>query len=203
MLHPVFKAARPSLYGVGCRRSWVDPHPAVGDRDWEGPHVVGEGVEGAAAGEVEPGMMPVAGEDSVADGASVEGETHVGASVIDGGEAVSEGKDGDGVPTSGDYRTSTVPHFFYCSGVEQALGCCGYRTPPDGLLWREFSCQDSTEHQGVMNSGCSGNNGMPRSPSYPTGVTGLATSSRHGRSRSPTGELASQIRSHFLMNMVL
>ena len=80
VLHPIFEATRPPLYGVGCRRAGVDPHTASRDRDREGPHIVGEGVEGAAAGEVEPGVMPVAGEDSVADGASVEGETHVGAS---------------------------------------------------------------------------------------------------------------------------
>ena len=78
-------------------------------------------------------MMPVAGEDSVADGASVEGETHVGATVVDGGEAVSQGEYGDGASASGDDRASPGPYFFYCSGVEQALDGRGHRTPPYGL----------------------------------------------------------------------
>ena len=37
--------------------------------------------------------MPVAGEDSFADGAPVERETHVGTPVVDRGEAVAEGED--------------------------------------------------------------------------------------------------------------
>ena len=74
VLHPVFEAARPPLNRVGLRRAGIDPHASVGHGDREGPHVVGERVERAAAGEVEPGVMPVAGEDSFADGAPVERE---------------------------------------------------------------------------------------------------------------------------------
>lgn len=61
-----------------------------------GGDVVGEEVEGAATAEVEAGMVPVAGEEAIVDGAFVEGEAEVGAAVVDGMDAVMVPEEGDG-----------------------------------------------------------------------------------------------------------
>jgi hypothetical protein len=49
-----------------------------------GPGVVGEGVERAARGQVEAGVVPVAGDQALLDRAPVEGEPHVGTAVVEG-----------------------------------------------------------------------------------------------------------------------
>ena len=149
VLHPVFEAARPPLYRVGLGWAGIDPHASVGHGDRECPHVVGERVERAAAREVEPSVMPVAGEDAFADGAPVEREPHVGTPVVDGGEAVAEGEDRDGVSASGDDSAAPGPHLFDSAGAEQTFGGRGHWTPPDGLRLAGFSCQDSIGHRGV------------------------------------------------------
>ena len=47
------------------------------------PHVVCEGVQRAARGQIEPGVMPVTGQQTVLDRASMEREPHVRAAVVD------------------------------------------------------------------------------------------------------------------------
>ncbi len=61
----------------------VDEDVAVAHLGAKRRRVVGEGVQGAAAGEVELGVVPVAGEDAVGDGAAVQREAHVRAAVVD------------------------------------------------------------------------------------------------------------------------
>ena len=65
----------PSSRGAGFR---VHPHVAVHHGHREAAHVVGEGIEGAAAGYIEAGMVPVAGEDAVPDAAPVQGKAPCG-----------------------------------------------------------------------------------------------------------------------------
>ena len=61
-------------------------HEDAGTLDFDavGSDVVGERVEGPPRREVEPGMVPVAGQKAVLDGPPVEGKTHVRAAVVHG-----------------------------------------------------------------------------------------------------------------------
>ena len=83
LLHPFPKPARPTRHRIPLRpgRAQVDLAPLDSDRI--GLHVVGEQIEGAAAGQVEAGVMPVAGENPVLDRAAIEGEAHVRTAVVD------------------------------------------------------------------------------------------------------------------------
>jgi hypothetical protein len=63
-------------------RREVHPDLAVADLHREGGHVVGPGVEGAAAGQVEAGVVPGAGQDAVMHGAALQGEAHVRATIV-------------------------------------------------------------------------------------------------------------------------
>src|SRR5512132_3289782 len=80
----------------GARRK-IDPDVAIAKLDREGAHVVGKLVEGAAGGEVEAGVVPMAGEDAIFDSALAEGETHVGAAVVHSEDLAAGGEEGEGV----------------------------------------------------------------------------------------------------------
>ena len=67
----VLESLAPVLGFIAGLGTWIDPDLAVNYRDGEAAHVVGEGVEGAATGEVETGVVPVAGENAVPDAAAV------------------------------------------------------------------------------------------------------------------------------------
>ena len=73
---PVAHRVGPVEYGL-----YPDINPA--DFDRTGGHVVGPQVERAAAGQIEPGVMPMAGQDAVLDRAAVEREAHVRAPVVE------------------------------------------------------------------------------------------------------------------------
>ena len=126
VLHAVFEAAGPAPDGVRLRRAGVHPYLAVRDRYGEGPHVVGEGIEGASAGQIEPGVMPVAGEDAALKRASVQGEPHVRAAVVDGGEPIVQGEDGNGVSASRDDGTTPGLNLFDGPGPDESLCGCGH-----------------------------------------------------------------------------
>jgi len=64
-------------------RADIDPDVAVDYFDRIAANVICPGVEGAAATQVETGMVPVAREDLAADASTVEGKAHVWASVIE------------------------------------------------------------------------------------------------------------------------
>ena len=124
-------AATVRLDGVG-----VDVHVAVTGLDGEGGDVVGEGVEGAAAGEVELGVVPVAGEDAVADGAAVEGEAHGGAAVVEGVEAAFVVDDEDGAALGGDHLHALARDLLDGAGADESVGgrCRGRRCRCSGRL---------------------------------------------------------------------
>ena len=65
------------------RRAQIDEDIFAVQRHREAAQLVGELVEGAAGGEVEPSVVPVAREDPVAQGAAMEREAHVRAAVVD------------------------------------------------------------------------------------------------------------------------
>jgi hypothetical protein len=82
--HAGFKALLPI-----CSRIWVpefglDPYFLSADFDWTGRHIIGPEIERAATREIEPGMVPVAGENAVLHASAIEGEPHVRAPIVKG-----------------------------------------------------------------------------------------------------------------------
>ena len=88
--------------GRPVRRRAIDEHVVAVDLDREAAQLVRELVEGAAGSEVEAGVVPVAGEDPVADRAAVQREPHVRAAVVDGVHLVALGEEADRVPVEVD-----------------------------------------------------------------------------------------------------
>jgi len=62
-------------------RAQIDEHVVAVERDREATKLVGELVEGAAGPKVEAGVMPMAGEDPVADRAAMERKALKGANI--------------------------------------------------------------------------------------------------------------------------
>ena len=80
----LLQAPTPMSGWVGMAEDGLHPHLAgLAHLDRAGRHVVGPEIEGAAAGEIEPGMVPVAGQDPVCDAAALQRETHVRAAVVE------------------------------------------------------------------------------------------------------------------------
>ena len=110
VLHTVFEPRRPSADRIELGRTRIDPDLAVDDRHRESPHVVGKRIERAAAREIEPRVVPVARQDAVSNGASVQREAHVRAAVIDRGEPVPKTENGDRMTPARDHRAPALPH---------------------------------------------------------------------------------------------
>ena len=96
-------------------RLLVHPDYAVGYTYRIAADVVGEGIESPATGEIEPGVMPVAGEDAVLDTSPVQGETHVGTTVVDREQLAVVVKHRDGVTAAGDHRATARLDFLNSS----------------------------------------------------------------------------------------
>ena len=76
----------PVAHRVGTVEHRPDPDLVVAQLDGTGRHVVGPQVERAAAGQIEPGVMPMAGQDAVLDRPAVEREAHMRAAVVEGAD---------------------------------------------------------------------------------------------------------------------
>ena len=76
----------PVAHRVGTVEYRSDPGLVIAQLDETGWHVVGPQVERAAAGQIEPGVMPMAGQDAVLDRAAVEREAHMRAAVVEGAD---------------------------------------------------------------------------------------------------------------------
>ncbi len=79
----VIKPLAPVRGGVGLTEHGLYPDLAVAHLDREGRRVVRPQIEGAAAFEVEAGVVPMAGEDAVLDAAPIERESHVRAPIVE------------------------------------------------------------------------------------------------------------------------
>ena len=108
VLQSVLQPSPPVLAFVAGLRLRVNPYLAVLDAHREAAHVVGEGVEGAAAGQVEAGVMPVAGQDAVADAAPVKGKAHVRTSVVNRVDLALVVEHGNGVAAAGDHHATPL-----------------------------------------------------------------------------------------------
>ena len=87
MREAVIEPLAPVRGRVGMTESGPHPDLAVAHLDREGRRVVRPEIEGAAAFEVEAGVVPMAREDPVLDAAPVEREAHVRATVVEGKDA--------------------------------------------------------------------------------------------------------------------
>ena len=101
VLHAIFQPPLPVLPLVTGSGRRVDPYLAVRHVHRKRAHVVGKWVEGAAAGQLKPGVVPVAGEDSIPDAAPFQGKAHVGTTVVHRVDLPVVEEDGDGVSPTG------------------------------------------------------------------------------------------------------
>ena len=83
----VVKPLTPMRGGIGMTERGLHPDLAVAHLDRADRHVVRPQVEGAAAFEIEAGVVPVAGQDAVLDAAAIEREAHVRATIVEGEDA--------------------------------------------------------------------------------------------------------------------
>jgi len=84
----------------------VDEHVVAVEGDREAAQIVRELVEGAPGRQVEASVVPVAGQDPVADGAAVEREAHVRAAVVDRVHLLSLREEAEDVPVEVDDPTA-------------------------------------------------------------------------------------------------
>ena len=78
MSHAGFKPLPPICGGIRVPEFGLDPHLSAAHFDWTGRHIIGPEIERAAAGKIEPGMVPVAGENAVLDASAIEGTPYAG-----------------------------------------------------------------------------------------------------------------------------
>src|SRR5262249_45997961 len=75
--------------GIGMTERWPHPHLSVAKFDWAYRHIVRPQIECAAAFKIEAGVVPMTRQDAVLDGAALERETHVRATIVEGKDAAS------------------------------------------------------------------------------------------------------------------
>jgi hypothetical protein len=79
----VVKPSAPMRRRVGIAERGLHPYFQVAHFDGTGRRVVGPQIEGAAAGEIEAGVVPVAGQDAILDAAAVERKPHVWTAIVE------------------------------------------------------------------------------------------------------------------------
>ena len=84
--HAIREPAAPVTHRVGMVEHGLYPDVFPADLDRTGRDVVRPQVERAAAGQIEPGVMPMAGQDAVFDRPTVEREAHMRAAVVERAE---------------------------------------------------------------------------------------------------------------------
>jgi hypothetical protein len=76
------------------------PHFAIAQFDWEDRYVVCPKIKGAAAFEIEAGVMPMTRQDAILDGASLEWEAHVRTTIVESEDAAAIVDDKDWTMTA-------------------------------------------------------------------------------------------------------
>jgi hypothetical protein len=82
VFEPVRKSLLPMRSGVGMTEGGLYSDLAIAQFDRKDRYVVRPQIKGAAAFEIEPGVVPMTGQDTVLDAASLERETHVRATIV-------------------------------------------------------------------------------------------------------------------------
>jgi hypothetical protein len=85
--HADLEPSSPVSGGVCVSEFGFDPHLFPAHFHWTGRHVIGPEIERTAARKIEPGMVPVAGENAILHASAIEGEPHMRAPVVEGANA--------------------------------------------------------------------------------------------------------------------
>ena len=80
---PSWSRRRQCADRVGVTEGGLHPDLQVTHFDGTGRHIVGPQIEGAAAREIEAGVVPVAGQDAILNAAAVERKTHVRTAIVE------------------------------------------------------------------------------------------------------------------------
>src|SRR5262249_20164799 len=80
----VRKALTPVRGGIGNTERCRHPDFTIAQFDREDRYVIRPQIEGAAAFEIEAGVVPMAGQDAILDAAPLEREAHVRATIVEG-----------------------------------------------------------------------------------------------------------------------
>ena len=83
----VRKPLTPVRGGIGMTQRGLHPDFAIAQFDREDRYVVRPKIKGAAAFEIEAGVVPMTGQDAVLDAAALEREAHVRATIVEGEDA--------------------------------------------------------------------------------------------------------------------
>ena len=94
--HADFEPLPPVGGGVRVPEFGLDPHLPAAHFDWAGRHIIRPEIERAATRKIEPGMVPVAGQNAVLHASAIEGEPHMRASVVERVDATLVTDDQDG-----------------------------------------------------------------------------------------------------------
>jgi hypothetical protein len=105
------------------RRAQIDEHVVTVDRHREAAQLVRELVEGAARPKIEAGVVPVAGEDPVADAAAMQREAHVRAAVVDRVHLLPVREETDRVPVEVDDEPPRRSQLRQRRGANNAISC--------------------------------------------------------------------------------
>src|SRR5262245_45654948 len=97
----VRKPRTPVRGGIGMTERGLHPDVAIAYLERADRHVVGPQVEGAAAFELEAGVVPMTGQDAVLDAAALEREPHMRTTIV-------EGEDTPAVVDDEDWTMATV-----------------------------------------------------------------------------------------------
>ncbi len=101
------------------------PHLTIAHRDLGGRYVVGPGIECPAGGEIEAGVMPVAGEDAVGDRAAMQREAQVRAAIVESEHAVAVPDHQDRAAFALDHDHSLRPQLVEARDAHEALVAVG------------------------------------------------------------------------------
>src|SRR5258707_15534170 len=96
MCEAVRKPLMPVRGGIGMTERGLHPDVATAHLDRTDRYVVRPQVEGAAAFEVEAGVVPMTGQDAVLDASALKWEAHVRATIVEGEDAPAVVDDEDG-----------------------------------------------------------------------------------------------------------
>ena len=119
LVHALLEPAQAVRDRVARCRGEIDVDAAVLDFDRVDRGVVGKEIEGAAALEVESGVMPVAGQDAVLHGPAMQGEPHVRTAVVHGVEVALRVEDDDRYGSARDQGPPLEPDLLQGPRVQQ------------------------------------------------------------------------------------